>query len=106
MVLNEYVFGENHNSAYIRSEKWKVFYNWQKDKKGERLENAMLFDLLNDPGELQDVKGSYPDVYHEMKEKLDKHLKNLPRYVDRDFSFEPRIDAKTRKRIKETGYWQ
>ncbi len=105
MVLNEYVFGENHNSAYIRSEKWKVFYNWQKDKKGERSENAVLFDLFNDPAELQDVKGSHLDVYHEMKEKLDKHLKNLPRYVDREFSFEPRIDAKTRKRIKETGYW-
>jgi len=103
LELNEYVFGENHNIAFVRSSRWKLIVERQAE--GELEEEPVLFDLANDPLELKNVKDLNPAVSTKLKMKLDEHLSSLPRYVDKKYEFSPHIDVKTQEKIKKTGYW-
>lgn len=100
----EYVYGENYERCYIRSQQWKLIV-LRKELQEDSSLSDMLFHLTDDPGELNNAKEQFPHVHHDLRNKLKKHLDSLPDFTDRKYEFAPNIDAATQERIKKTGYW-
>ncbi len=103
--LNKYVYGQKRSQAYIRSNRWKLTLDLERDKQEEMCSWARLFDIQKDPGERTNLCETQREIMQELLEKLLSHLDTTPRYIDKDYQFLPSVDEKTRKRIKETGYW-
>jgi arylsulfatase A-like enzyme len=69
-----FAYGGYSNSHFLRSERWAYMSD-------NRLEQARLFDLENDPGETIDVAARFPDVVEELAETVRGHAGGaLPYY--------------------------
>lgn len=102
-ALDRTVFGENHEFAYMRTPEWKLIFNRQQSS--EKGDASQLFQLVEDPEENRDVRSLFPGQYETMSGVLMDHLEKLPRYNDTVYEFAPNFDAKTKERIRKTGYW-
>ncbi len=69
----------------------------------------ILYDLDNDPGELENVVKQFPREFHRLRRQL-RDWWDAPAFeveIDEDEGFEPReMDEKTREQLKALGYLQ
>ncbi len=103
--IHDYVFGQKRSQAYVRSDNWKLVVDLERDKEHEMCSWAKLYNIVADPGERQSLCETELVVLKTMMEQLVGHLESTPKYIDKEYQFLPSVDEKTRKRIKETGYW-
>ena len=103
--INAYVYGQKRKQAYIRSDTWKLVVDREHEKDEKACHLARLFNIKTDRGESRNLCKDEPRVFREMMAKLNKHLDATPKYIDKEYRFLPGVDEKTRKRIRETGYW-
>ncbi len=103
--LHEYVYGEKRQQAYIRSDTWKLVIDLEKDKDVKVCSWARLFNIKDDPGERRNLCSVEKSTLQKMMDALLDHLDSTPHFIDKNYQFLPSIDKKTRKRIRETGYW-
>ena len=83
----------------IRSSRWKLIM----DKKG--LELKELYDIKKDPGELQNVISSNPEVAQKLSKEYISKIKSLPSYQNNKSEFFSDTDEETREKIQKMGYW-
>jgi arylsulfatase A-like enzyme len=103
--IHEYVFGQKRSQAYVRSDSWKLVVDLDRDKEQEMCSWARLYNIVADPGERQSLCETEHVILKTLMEQLVGHLESTPKYIDKEYQFLPSVDEKTRKRIKETGYW-
>jgi len=103
--INEYVYGQKRKQAYIRSDTWKLVVDREHEKDEKACNWARLFKIKTDRGESRNLCANEPRVFRDMMAKLNTHLDATHRYIDKEYRFLPGVDEKTRKRIRETGYW-
>jgi hypothetical protein len=65
-----------------------------------------LFDLKKDPHELRNVIDDNPKAAETLKSHLDDWEKSQVKYQEEESEFAVGMDEGTKKRIKDTGYWQ
>jgi arylsulfatase A-like enzyme len=58
-----FAYGGYSNHHFLRDERWAYMSD-------NRLESPQLYDLENDPGELENVAETYPDVLQELSETV------------------------------------
>ncbi len=100
----DYVFGANRISAYLRNHMWKLIAprDLQKNKANMRL---ALYNIKDDPEEHTNLAEKHPDLAAKLFKRLTNHLEALPKYSEGDDNFPADMDEQTRERIKKTGYW-
>lgn len=99
-----YAFGQNNDAAYLRSEDWKLVM-FLKDIEDTAGDLDALYNLKDDPDELESVKSENFEKYQELRALLKAHVGALPDYTEVAHQFAPNIDKETQERIKKTGYW-
>jgi arylsulfatase A-like enzyme len=69
-----FAYGGYSNSHFLRDERWAYMSD-------NRLRSPQLFDLENDPGELENVAATYPDVVAELSDAVRRRAGgSLPYY--------------------------
>lgn len=102
--VHEYIYGQNRKLAYLRSLKWKLIV----DRSGihqDRCDHDRFYNLKEDPKQLHDLRFTKPEAYRKLKRKIKEHMRSLPVYIDKKYSFPEYIDKATQEKIKKTGYW-
>ncbi len=103
--INDFVYGAKRAQAYVRNQDWKLVIDLERDKSEKICKWARLYNIKNDPGERTNLCREETEQLEAMLNELVTHLDTTPKYIDKEYQFIPEIDEKTRKRIKETGYW-
>lgn len=93
-----YAFSELPWTIAIRTNEWKLIYNIE-DKSYE------LYDLKNDPKELNNLAIQGGKIFENLKEKLDLWVKEYADRLTQDVHLET-ISDKNKHRLKSLGYLQ
>lgn len=111
---NEYVFCEPRGNSLgpfaIRSKKWKLMQMPMQENtlinnvNPDKLE-FQLFDLINDPYELNNLALKEHKVAEILKSRLSLWMDSLVVYQQGEIDFIPGLQEEIKERIKNTGYW-
>lgn len=103
--LHSAIFGEKRKQAYMRTKEWKLVIDLEHDPEARPCKWARLYNILQDPEERDDKCTEHKEILQGMLRQLTSHLDETPRHIDKEYQFLQTVDEKTRKRIRETGYW-
>lgn len=111
---NEYVFCEPRGNSLgpfaIRSKNWKLMQmpaqeNTQINNVNPDKLEFQLFDLINDPYELDNLAQKEHKVVETLQSRLSSWMDSLVVYQQGENDFVPGLQEETKERIKNTGYW-
>jgi arylsulfatase len=103
--VNDFVFGQIRNRAYIRSKEWKLIVRRNDSMQPVRSDGNMLFNMRMDPQEQTNLISNRDDIYQVYFKKLEGHLNTIPKHIEKSYKFPKHFDKATREKIKNTGYW-
>ena len=103
--IHTHIYGENRNFAYLRSDEWKLIAVRKFLEKESFHDNDKLYKLQDDPKELVNQNDEQQEVYQKLRNKIKNHLREKPKYIEKEYEFAPNIDKAAQERIKKTGYW-
>ena len=103
--IHTYIYGENRNFAYLRSDEWKLIVVRKFLEKENFHGKDKLYKLQEDPKELVNQNDEQQEVYQKLRNKIKNHLRERPKYIEKEYEFAPHIDKAAQERIKKTGYW-
>lgn len=83
----------------IRTEKWKLIFSRFK-------KNYSLFNLKDDPGELNNLADKYPAVVRSLNKILSQWVKSARTYTLQEPKPGNNLNEKTKETLKELGYLQ
>lgn len=112
MSLVPWLRGEEAESLESISEMWRVsrhivairdgFFKYIWDS--QHPDREELYNLLEDPGERQNVAADYPELTRHFREKLEDHLRRAAATSTAGGIPEPEMEAEMMRRLRDLGY--